>query len=169
MTGEMSYQDLYEDGEWGHMVKLAKVLGGVIRPFDQYQGPYITLDDDNGVLHELWQQGDAKIYDKVRNSIILLPHHWYLSDDQIYRAAETIKNTWKENAAREHITIEYSFIQTRNSKEYKKMSLGQAMSIVLELATTGHLDNEDRLPEKQAIEERAAIIRVGDLYDLIGR
>jgi hypothetical protein len=51
MTGEMPYIDP-ETGidstgeEWPIHLAIAKAVGGRLRPFDQYQGPYIVVGED---------------------------------------------------------------------------------------------------------------------------
>jgi hypothetical protein len=50
MTGEMAW--INQDGEdssgevWGIHAAVAKAVGGTLKPFDQYQGPYIVVGDD---------------------------------------------------------------------------------------------------------------------------
>ena len=50
MTGEMCY--INQDGEdsngevWELHAEIAKALGGVLKPFDVYQGPYIVIEED---------------------------------------------------------------------------------------------------------------------------
>lgn len=51
MTGEM-YQINQETGEddsgniWASHLAIAKAVGGELKPFDQYQGPYIAINGD---------------------------------------------------------------------------------------------------------------------------
>jgi len=51
MTGEMIYID-QETGEdqdgnvWIYHLAIAKALGGTLKPFDMYQGPYIVFGED---------------------------------------------------------------------------------------------------------------------------
>src|SRR5271170_8037550 len=47
-TGEMSQGELDASGrqEWPLHYAIADALGGTVRPFDQYQGPYIELPDE---------------------------------------------------------------------------------------------------------------------------
>jgi hypothetical protein len=47
-TGEMSQAELDQNGrqEWPLHFAIADALGGVVKPFDQYQGPYVELPEE---------------------------------------------------------------------------------------------------------------------------
>jgi hypothetical protein len=47
-TGEMSQEELDASGrqEWPLHYVIADILGGVVHPFDQYQGPYVEFPDE---------------------------------------------------------------------------------------------------------------------------
>ena len=53
-TGEMSQAELDAHGrdEWPLHYAIADALGGVVKPFDQYQGPYIAIGGDLRVGNE---------------------------------------------------------------------------------------------------------------------
>lgn len=65
-TGEMSQEELDAHGreEWPLHYAIADALGGVVKPFDQYQGPYIDLPEEgrlfiysnDGVVGAVWNE-----------------------------------------------------------------------------------------------------------------
>lgn len=101
MTGEMHSSELTKDSEWGPMVRLAEELGGEIRPFDQYQGPYINFKDENGENHKLWVQEADVIYDSVTEKAICVGFGWCMSESEedIKKAADDIKSILEEDVS----------------------------------------------------------------------
>ena len=80
MTGEM--HSINQDGEdsngesWPLHAAIAKAVGGELRPFDVYQGPYILVDSldyqgakrlwistEDGVICQVWREDNEALSD----------------------------------------------------------------------------------------------------------
>lgn len=60
MTGEMSQFDADHGEEWALHRSIARAIGGKVRAFDVYQGPYIS-PPDNGIAGSSHADKAAKI------------------------------------------------------------------------------------------------------------
>ena len=89
MTGEMSYDDLTPE-EFPLHFAIAEALGGTVRPFDKYQGPYVTVPNGN-----LWliEDGDGfcSVYnERNENQSAMFPGNLAISEAMAVAAAREV-------------------------------------------------------------------------------
>jgi len=93
MAGEMNYinPDTGEDdaGQVWHLhLAIAKQLGGTLKPFDQYQGPYVEIPTPEG-LAKLWVVSE----DDGRSCRVVRRLPWHCDDTQ-----SDLFPVWNEDA-----------------------------------------------------------------------
>jgi len=121
MTGEMysiTEDGVYSDGDkWSLHVAVAQAVGGSLKPFDRYQGPYIVIGEDiktghtpyeYPVMHvgatRLWickeKNGLAKIY-REDTDMTSESFHWE-DEDMAIRLAKELLNEEVEDENTTH-------------------------------------------------------------------
>ena len=103
-TGEMSQQELDANGhmEWPLHYAIAEALGGTVRPFDQYQGPYVLIGEDRlWVSSEDGAEGVVYNEDNGKQSQPFLLNGAGAEEEAVAAAEEVLQGA-PEDAAASH-------------------------------------------------------------------